>query len=361
MGWIKNKIKSIITGMDYIIRDDVLRKELMFEWLNILLVIVSLFMTVVNVFTKEYTLMTSTFIFALACIGNIILIKRRKVVKNIAYMIFVFETFVLLAFFIVSGIPNGFSALWLCLIPSFSLLIFGMRSGTYYSIEAFLMLIFFFWVPFGRSLLMYEYTKEFMLRFPFLYAACYMMALFIEVIRAKTQKQLLESEQKYYYLCRHDALTGLYNRYGFNAALADCNKQKPKKAAVIIFDIDDFKGINDKFGHNNGDVVLQGIAEIVKKMFSEKAHCCRWGGEEFTIYMSCGEDYRETAEKLRRLVEKAQFKSGDLVMHVTVSVGLCISQSMENKSVTMLINKADQCMYMAKEKGKNCVVSIEIP
>ncbi len=209
---------------------------------------------------------------------------------------------------------------------------------------------------------MYEYTKEFMLRFPFLFAACYMMALFIEVIRAKTQKQLLESEQKYYYLCRHDALTGLYNRYGFNAALeADCKKQKPKKAAVIIFDIDDFKSINDRFGHNNGDVVLQGIAEIVRKTFSEKAHCCRWGGEEFTVYMCCGENYRETAEKFRRYIEEAQFKSGNLVMKVTVSVGLCISESMENKSVAMLINKADQCMYMAKEKGKNQVMSIEIP
>ncbi len=101
MGLIKNKINDIIAGMDYIIRDDVLRKELMFEWLNILLVIVSLFMTVVNVFTKEYTLMMSTFIFALACIGNIILIKRRRVVKNIAYIIFFAVKVALLSFLIV--------------------------------------------------------------------------------------------------------------------------------------------------------------------------------------------------------------------------------------------------------------------
>ncbi len=362
MGWIENKIKNIIAGMNDMIRDDVLRKELMFEWLNILLVIVSLFMTVVNVFTKEYTLMMSTFIISLACVGNIILIKLKKNVKHVAYRIFVVETVALLAFFLISGIPNGFSALWLCLIPSFSLLIFGQKAGTYYSTAAFSMLIFFFWVPFGRSLLMYEYTDEFMLRFPFLFAACYMLALFIEVIRAKTQKQLLESEQKYYYLCRHDALTGLFNRYGFSAALeTDSEKQKPKRAAVMICDIDDFKGINDRFGHNNGDVVLQGIAEIIGKTFSEEAHCCRWGGEEFTVYMYCERDFRKTAENLRSLVEEARFKSGDLVMNVTVSVGLCISESMEDKNVAMLINKADQCMYMAKETGKNRVVSIEIP
>ena len=63
MTWIKTKAKSIIAGMNAAIRDDIMRKELMFEWLNILLALVSFFMTVVNIFTKEYTLMLSTLIF----------------------------------------------------------------------------------------------------------------------------------------------------------------------------------------------------------------------------------------------------------------------------------------------------------
>jgi PleD family two-component response regulator len=60
-------------------------------------------------------------------------------------------------------------------------------------------------------------------------------------------------------------------------------------------------------------------------------------------------------------VEEAEFKSGDLVMKVTVSVGLCTAKSMENASIAMLVNRADQCLYMAKGKGKNCVVSVEVP
>lgn len=362
MAWIKIKIKNIMDGMHEAIRDDIMRKELMFEWLNILLALVSFFMTVVNIFTKEYTLMLSTLVFSVVCIGNIVLTKRKKRIKNIIYMIFVAETTALLAFFLISGIPNGFSALWACLVPSFSLLIFGKKSGTRYSIIIFLMLLFFFWLPFGRELLWYDYTDEFMLRFPFFFAACYMLALFVEVIRAQTQKQLLKSEQKYYYLYRHDALTGLYNRYGFNTVLdEDYKNPRPGKVAMMIFDIDDFKHINDYYGHNNGDIVLQGIAEIIQKSFCSQTHFCRWGGEEFTVYLHCDHDYVEAAERLRRHVEEAEFKSGELIMKVTVSIGLCIAGSMENTNIATLVNKADQCLYIAKDRGKNCVVSIEIP
>ncbi len=252
MAWIKSTIKGIMSGMHEAIRDDTMRKELLFEWLNILLAFVSFFITVVNIFTEEYVLMRSTLLFSVACIGTVRLIKRGSRGKNILYLVFAAETIVLLGFFLISGIPNGFSVLWMCLIPSFSLLIFGRRSGTCYNVAAFLMLLF-FWLPFGRGLLWYRYTDEFMLRFPFFFAACYVLALFVEIIRAQTQKQLLESEQNYYYLSQHDALTRLHNRYGFNALVdADYAKPRPGKVAMMILDIDDFKHINDQYGHDNG-------------------------------------------------------------------------------------------------------------
>ncbi len=361
MNWIRGKIKKIMDGMQEAIRDDITRKELMFEWLNILLALVSFTMTVLNVFTKEYMLMTSTLVFAVACVANVVLIKLDKQRKNILYIIFAIETILLLGFFLISGIPNGFSALWMCLIPSFSLLIFGRKSGTCYSVVTFLMLLFFFWIPFGKGLLWYSYTDEFMLRFPFFFAACYLLALLVEIIRAQTQKQLLESEQKYRHLYCHDALTGLYNRYGFNAIVdADYENPRQEKVAVMIVDIDDFKSVNDRYGHKNGDVVLKGIAETLEKTFCRQACYCRWGGEEFTAYLHCECDYLELAEKFRSNVEKSEFRSGDLVMKVTVSVGICIAYSMEDTSIASLVNLADQCLYQAKGNGKNCVVSREI-
>ncbi len=362
MAWVKIKMQDILDGIHEAVRDDTLRKELMFEWLNILLALVSAFMTVVNIFTKEYTLMLSTLLFAVCCVANVGLAKQGKKIKKPLYIIFAVETLALLAFFLISGIPNGFSALWMCLIPSFSLLIFGRKSGTFYSIGAFCMLLFFFWLPFGRQLLWYHYTDEFMLRFPFLFVACYMIALFVEAIRVQTQKQLLESEQKYYYLYRHDALTGLYNRYGFNTVVdADYERRRPGKVGMMILDIDNFKNINDRYGHNNGDIVLKGIADLIQKSFCEQTQYCRWGGEEFTVYLHCPHDYKESAERLRRSVEEAEFKSGDAVMKVTISAGLCVSKSVESCDVATLVNKADQCLYKAKDSGKNRVVSIELP
>lgn len=362
MNWFKVKLNNTMAGMQEAIRDDNMRKELMFGWLNVLLALVSLIMTEINFFTKEYTLMISTLIFSVACILNVVFIKRDGEKGNIIYAIFSVESIVLLTFFLVSGIPNGFSALWVCLIPSFSLLIFGRKSGTIYSIAVFLMLLFLFWVPFGQKLLLYCYTDEFMLRFPFYYAACFMLALLVEIIRAETQGQLLESEQKYYYLYRHDALTGLYNRYGFNAVVdADYENPKPEKVAVMIIDIDDFKNINDRYGHSNGDIVLKGIAGILEETLCSRTRYCRWGGEEFTVYMHCEHDYYEEAEVVRQSVEKAEFRSGDLVMKVTISIGLCVAGTMESASMATLINQADQCLYKAKAQGKNCVMSVEIP
>lgn len=362
MNWFKSKRNDIMAGMQEAIRDDDMRKRLMFEWLNIVLALVSLVMTAVNFFTKEYTLMISTLIFSAACIVNGVFIKRSGKKGNSLYIIFAGETIVLLAFFLVSGIPNGFSALWMCLIPSFSLLIFGRKSGTFYSMIVFCMLIFLFWVPFGQKLLWYRYTDEFMLRFPFYFIACYLLALFVEIIRAQTQGQLLESEQKYRYLYCHDALTGVYNRYGFNALVdADYENPKPEKVAMMMIDIDNFKNINDQYGHNNGDVVLKGIAGILEKAFCARTYYCRWGGEEFTVYLHCEHDYLEAAERLRRSVEEAEFRSGDLVMKVTISIGLCTARTMESASIATIVNLADQCLYKAKDRGKNCVESVEIP
>lgn len=358
---LKAKIDALWAGMQVAIRDDNTRKELMFGWLNVLLALVAGFMTVVNLFTGEYTLMASTLLFAIACVVNVALVRGGMRKGNALYFVFGTESLVLLGFFIVSGIPNGFSALWLCLIPSFSMLIFGRKSGTRYSMISFFMLLFFFWLPFGRALLRYRYTDEFMLRFPFFFAACYLMALLVEVIREQTQAQLLESEHRYRHLYRHDALTGLYNRYGFNAAVdEDYARAEPGKVGMMILDIDSFKRINDRYGHNNGDIVLKGIADILQKSFCERTHYCRWGGEEFTVYLHCGHDYREAAERVRRMVEEAEFISGDLVMKATVSVGLCIAASAETASVAALVNSADKCLYKAKEQGKNCVVSVEI-
>lgn len=241
--YLKNNFKKIIENVQIEVLDDDKRRNILFRWLNFILSAVSLIMSLINIMTHEYILFLATVVFGA-------------------------EALILLAFFLISGIPDGFSALWICLIPSFTLLIFGIKIGSLYSAVAFFMVIFLFWFPLGREILLYEYSNAFMMRFPFLYFTIYILALFIEYIRQITYRSLVQIQEQYRYLYCHDSLTGLYNRYGFNERLTErFEKSSNKRFSVIMIDIDFFKKINDCFGHDSGDELrVRTSAFIVRKI-----------------------------------------------------------------------------------------------
>lgn len=354
---IRKRIDNNIVKMVY---NDEIRKMFMLKWVNIVLFFVSLMMTIVNIFTQEMILGIVTFIYSVLCLINLIFM-RNHTKKRITYYLFSIETIVLLTFFLISGIPNGFSALWMCLVPSFALIIFGKQQGFIYSVVIFIELIFLFWCPLGKNLLLFQYTDEFMLRFPFFYLACLLIDIFVETIRAKTQKLLLESEERYKYLYRHDALTGLYNRYGFNLKMKELLKKGyPDRVGYLILDIDNFKTVNDQYGHQAGDEILKMIVKIMKETFCEHTIYCRWGGEEFTAFLHCQHDYLEYVEKLRHNIDKAVLCYGDHNIHVTVSIGLCVAKNMSQHELRKLELLSDDCLYKAKQGGKNKVVSCTI-
>lgn len=362
MNWLKTRFKSAIENIvGAALVDDARRKDTLFKWMNVILVVVSLVMTLVNFVTKEHILMISTFIFGMLSLMNVSLACTMHKGKQWLYYVFGFEVMVLMAFFFISGIPNGFSALWISIIPSFSLLIFGRKDGTVFSLAAFLMEIFLFWTPFGRGLLQYEYTDEFMLRFPLFYTAIYFMALLVETTRYETKKKLLAIEHEYRNLYRHDNLTGLYNRNAFNEIMKDrVANAGIDSVAMMIIDIDDFKKVNDTFGHICGDKVLQSIAETISKTVCKDATYCRWGGEEFVIFLHCEHDYLKTAEKIRRAVELSETEFEGDIHKVTISVGVCLAGSMSTTSVNAMLAAADICLYKAKTSGKNRVEYREV-
>ena len=291
--------------------------------------VISLAMSIINIFTDERILMIVTLAFSLISLLNVLFVVFFKKIEKPICIAFMLEDLALLTFFIVSGIPNGFSAIWVCLIPNFAMFLFGFKIGCGFSASMFLILIFFFWIPFGQSLLQYSYTSEFMLRFPVLYLAVFFVAVLMEIIRGETQKQLEESKRQYRFLYRHDALTGLYNRYGISEYM-DVRMTGNDKAAVIIVDIDDFKSINDSYGHEFGDEVLMRVAQRLPELMCDECHCCRWGGEEFLLIMRCKQ-----------------------VVNVTVSVGVGVVNSDKKVGIHELIDVADKALYRAKEAGKN--------
>ncbi len=161
------------------------------------------------------------------------------------------------------------------------------------------------------------------------------------------------------YRSQTDPITGLWNHGYFQKQLA-VEINDPKKTnhpiSLIILDIDNFKKLNDTYGHQNGDYILKEIAKIIKDSSREIDFVCRYGGEEFSIILTqTNQDHGHyIAERVRQKIEERQFRllNRDETINVYVSIGLA-SFPMHANSKEDLITKADKAMYKAKYNGKN--------
>lgn len=350
----KRIYKKLIDTFKSVIASDKQRRRFLFSCVIGSLFLTSLCMSVVNFFTEEYYLLIATLIYSVLCFSVIAFLHIFHFNENAVYLIFAAGTLVMLAFFFITGATSGLSSVWICLIPSFSLFIFGLRNGTVFSLSAFLMLLFFLDTPVGNSFLIYQYPEEIKLRFPFLYCSVFLLSFIIELVRKETQSQLEASKKEFRYLYRHDYLTGLYNRYGIREFGVEIAK-KATGFSVILFDIDDFKQINDMYGHDCGDEVLKAVANIPMLKAFEEGRCCRWGGEEFLFVLGCENGAETVAEDLRAEIEKTPIKYRDDTVYITISAGVCSASKSEKVTIHDLIDKADKALYDAKAKGKNCV------
>ncbi|HQQ41095.1 MAG TPA: diguanylate cyclase, partial [Clostridia bacterium] len=246
---IKQRISSILL-------DDDQRYRFQFLCVYGLLALISGGMTILNTITHKGALTWSTLIFSVLCAVVFTLLYYKKIPLSVSKGIFVVSFYLLLTFFVVTGNPDGFSILWVCLLPACGLLTFGRKGGTLLCLGMLVILLFFLETPWGLNLLMYEYSPTFRMRFPLLYVAFYFTSLLLESIRMLTHKKLVETQELYRYLYAHDALTKLYNRHGFNERMDKFFTAKQRNLALIILDIDPFKAVNDLHGHLAGDDVL---------------------------------------------------------------------------------------------------------
>ncbi|HMS80391.1 MAG TPA: GGDEF domain-containing protein [Burkholderiaceae bacterium] len=156
-----------------------------------------------------------------------------------------------------------------------------------------------------------------------------------------------------------DALTGLANRRRIAEVGADAlarTREAGTDCAVALMDVDDFKRVNDTFGHGAGDAVLQGVARALSGAMGPGDHAARWGGEEFVVLMPGAPmvDARERAERLRAAVEGLAIAAGGgRPVRCTVSIGLATAGRLD--TFEQLVNRADRAMYRAKADGKNRV------
>lgn len=151
-----------------------------------------------------------------------------------------------------------------------------------------------------------------------------------------------------------DKLTGLYNRHYMMEKLEKTvNDSGPK--FVTMIDIDDFKKINDRYGHNAGDYILINVARIMREVCKD-CDISRWGGEEFLIYSSGNLRAKGLPmfETLRQRVESEDFVFGEEHIKVTITSGM--AEYTSDSSVDKWVNAADDNLYTGKKTGKNKVV-----
>jgi diguanylate cyclase (GGDEF)-like protein len=153
-----------------------------------------------------------------------------------------------------------------------------------------------------------------------------------------------------------DTLTGINNRRAFENNLSELITRSSRYHEIfsmLIFDIDDFKKLNDQYGHDVGDTVLVELVDRVQSIVRDVDTLCRWGGEEFTILMpqTSQEGALKMAERCRSVVADTPF---DEVGQVTISLGVTCYRPKDNER--KLFKRADDALYQAKSQGKDCVV-----
>lgn len=176
------------------------------------------------------------------------------------------------------------------------------------------------------------------------------IGIFIDISKQKEAERLLD------YQAHHDALTGLPNRVLFNDRLLmgiAKAKRNDQSLAVMFIDIDHFKYINDTFGHNEGDNLLQAVAKRLKACLRAEDTLSRMGGDEFTILLQdlTGEGTELVARKILDAM-KLPFNIGEHKLYVTASIGISVYPKDGDKPMELLKN-SDTAMYRAKEDGRN--------
>lgn len=187
----------------------------------------------------------------------------------------------------------------------------------------------------------------------------------VQVINQLSDKNALLKQEtaKFRRLSTVDSLTQTYNRFGIDqivVSLMTANKdgdqhQTAPGFSLIIIDVDHFKRINDRRGHDVGDHVLKNIAAIIAKGIRSQDSLGRWGGEEFIVIMpNTNKEFAAvTAEKIRLMIYENTFEP-DNPLSITASFG--VSDQLVNEDFASAFKRADKALYEAKAQGRNCSV-----
>ena len=299
---------------------------------------------------------TGNFVVASASAGiavlapGVLLLSRRP---RFARLPLLFCHWLLFAMFLL-GALNQFpyrpeKAVWITLFPFAYFYLGGLRLGLRLSVLSLLIVVFAYFVMPALQGKPAQLTPYAFAQSVGAFVLSAILAYLYERIRTR-QTQTLQAQAD------RDTLTGLLNRRGFVSQAETIRQQSlrfDQAFAIVLLDVDNFKQVNDRWGHAAGDLLLQQIAGLLNQCTRGADLLARWGGEEFILLLPQTdlEHACIAAEKMRALVQSRTFEHDA----VTISAGVALHE--RSGKLESTINRADAAMYRAKEAGKNRVIS----
>ncbi|WP_176538883.1 GGDEF domain-containing protein [Rhizobium sp. J15] len=186
-------------------------------------------------------------------------------------------------------------------------------------------------------------------------------AFLLTIAFALTCRLIMErSERHLRALSLTDALTGVLNRrglLGYFDTIQERAHDEQRQVAVLLFDLDHFKRVNDRFGHQSGDAVLTAFARMARQYIPNNIFG-RMGGEEFAAFAAVADqtEAEAIAEAIRTEFCRLPVSTGEAIVPVTVSIGIALASSIE-ANIDKLISASDRALYAAKAAGRNCTVT----
>ena len=176
--------------------------------------------------------------------------------------------------------------------------------------------------------------------------------------RVRVGSRVVQYQQHLEYQTLIDALTGLFNRRAFEKKIEEefeRAKRYHHPLSLLIADIDNFKTINDTYGHHAGDQVLKGIAEALRDKSRRSDFASRYGGEEFVLILpeTDLENALQAAKKMVAEIKGQSFGTPTRSFSLTISVGISSTSNKDYSEWEEMLQDADQALYLAKNKGKN--------
>ncbi len=187
--------------------------------------------------------------------------------------------------------------------------------------------------------------------FLFMVTAVFLVEMQTATSQLQKQNDILDT------MANIDPLTGLYNRRSMHHFLESAiESQKGSPFCLVMCDIDDFKKINDNYGHDAGDYVLREVARMAQEQVGEHGHACRWGGEEMLLIIRGDmEMAHRIAEAIRKEVSDFPFQARGQAIHCSITIGVALHRG--GNTIDHTITHADDNLYYGKRHGKNQVVA----